>query len=292
MWLASFAVAENKAAPTFTSSPVTTGSYQASYLYHITTTGGVGAITITATGLPSGLIITDNGDGTADITGNPSISGGPFSITVTATDSNLDFTDQFFDLTISKAVLTVTAEDKARIYGDANPAFTVAYAGFVNGETASVLTTAPTASSTAVPTTPVGTVPITASGGVDENYSFTYVDGTLTISKAVLTVTAEDKARIYGDANPVFTVAYAGFVNGETASVLTTAPTASSTAVATTPVGTVPITASGGVDENYSFTYVPGTLTISKAVLTVTAEDKARIYGDANPAFTVAYAGF
>ena len=37
-------------------------------------------------------------------------------------------------LAVGKATLTVTADDKSRVYGDANPSFTASYAGFQNGE--------------------------------------------------------------------------------------------------------------------------------------------------------------
>ena len=60
--------------------------------------------------------------------------------------------------------------------------------------------------------------------------------------------------------NPAFTISYVGFKNSETASVIDTPPVASTTATATSNVGTYTISASGGLDNNYAFTYVPGTL--------------------------------
>src|SRR5690606_5271117 len=59
-------------------------------------------------------------------------------------------------LEVTKASLTVTADNKSRTYGAANPAFTISYSGFVNGDTPAVLDTAPVASSTATTTSPVG----------------------------------------------------------------------------------------------------------------------------------------
>ena len=43
---------------------------------------------------------------------------------------------------------------------------------------------------------------ITASGGVSNNYDFAYTEGTLTVTKATLTVAAENKTKVYGAANP------------------------------------------------------------------------------------------
>ena len=54
----------------------------------------------------------------------------------------------------------------------------------------------------------------------NSNYTLTFVPGTLTISKAPLSVTADAKSKTYGAADPGFTVSYLGFVNSETPAVL------------------------------------------------------------------------
>ena len=41
--------------------------------------------------------------------------------------------------------------------------------------------------------------------------------GTLTVNKASLTVTADNKSKIYGASNPTFTASYSAFANGDTA---------------------------------------------------------------------------
>jgi len=195
-------------------------------------------------------------------------------------------------LEVTKATLTATANNQSRTYGAANPVFTINYSGFVNGDTPAVLDTTPTTGSAATTASPVGTYPITVTGGADINYNFTYVNGTLTVNKATLTATADNKNKAYGAAIPALTITYTGFVNSEDASVLDTAPIATTTALATSNVGSYPITVSGGDDNNYTFNYVPGTLTINKAILSATAENKTRTYGAANPAFTINYSGF
>src|SRR5439155_22334899 len=63
----------------------------------------------------------------------------------------------------------------------------------------------------------------------------------------------------------------------------------------TSPVADYSITCTIGglLSGNYSFTFfAPGTLHLTKAVLTVTADDKSRQYGDANPAFDATICGF
>ncbi len=84
--------------------------------------------------------------------------------------------------TVAKAALMATAASQSRLYGVANPALTVAYAGFVNNDTAASLTSAPTASTTATPASLPGTYPITLTGGSATNYTLTLVNGTLTVT--------------------------------------------------------------------------------------------------------------
>ncbi len=83
-----------------------------------------------------------------------------------------------------------------------------------------------------------------------------------TVTPAPLTITADNKSRIFGAPNPVLTLSYSGFVNNDTPSQLTTLPQTSTTAVITSPTGQYPITLSGAASPNYTFTYVPGVLTI------------------------------
>ncbi len=242
-----------------------------------------------------------NGDDASSLTTEPTASAtadansdvGTYAITASggAADNYLfSYTDG--TLTVDKATLTVTAEDQTKTYGDANPSLTLTYSGFVNSEDATILTTEPAAGTTADASSGVGTYTITASGGVADNYSFSYTDGTLTVDKATLTVTADDQTKTYGEVNPSLTFTYSGFVNGEDASALTTEPTATTTADESSAVDTYAITASGGVADNYSFSYVDGTLTVDKGTLTVTADDQTKTYGEANPTLTLSYSGF
>ena len=165
-------------------------------------------------------------------------------------------------LTINKAMLTTTPDSKSRLYGEVNPALTIGYSGFKNGETISAIDTQPTASTTTTLSSNVGNYNIASSGGLDDNYDFTYVTGVMTISKATITAKGDSKTRQYGDVNPTFTISYSGFKNAETISVIDTQPVAITPATNTSVPGGYSIVVSGGVDNNYDFTYVNGTLTI------------------------------
>src|SRR5437773_2405137 len=163
---------------------------------------------------------------------------------------------------VNPAALTVTATNQTKVYGAPNPPLTVSYSGFVNGDTAASLTTPPTVTTTATAASAVGTYPITASGAVSANYTISAVSGTLTVGAAALTVTANNQTKVYGAPNPPLTVSYSGFVNGDTAASLTTAPTVATTATAASAVGTYPITVSGAASPNYTISAVSGTLTV------------------------------
>ncbi|GAO28918.1 large exoprotein [Geofilum rubicundum JCM 15548] len=194
------------------------------------------------------------------------------------------------DVAVSQAPLTATADNQSRTYGAANPALSISYSGFVNGEDATAIT-APEAATLAEATSPVGDYAITLSGGAADNYDLTLENGTLSVSQAPLTATADNQSRTYGAANPALSISYSGFVNGEDATAIT-APEAATLAEATSPVGDYAISLSGGAADNYDLTLENGTLSVSQAPLTVTALDQTRTVGDENPVFELDYSGF
>ncbi|UOE48448.1 gliding motility-associated C-terminal domain-containing protein [Mucilaginibacter sp. SMC90] len=88
---------------------------------------------------------------------------------------------------------------------------------------------------------------------------------TSTVTPAPLVITANNKSKPFGLNNPPLTVVYSGFVNNDQASDLTTQPVITTIALTTSPIGVYPIIASGASSSNYTFTYVPGELTITPA---------------------------
>ncbi len=91
-------------------------------------------------------------------------------------------------LAVNPAPLTITAANQTMIFGGTLPALTVGhYTGFVNGDTASSLTTPPSLSTTATVNSGAGSYPIRASGAVDPNYTISYVNGTFTITQDTAT---------------------------------------------------------------------------------------------------------
>ncbi len=85
------------------------------------------------------------------------------------------------NLTINKAVLTVTASNASMCQSDGFPTFGVSYSGFKVGDTETALSTKPTVSTTANRNV-AGNYALVPAGGAANNYSFVYVNGTLTIN--------------------------------------------------------------------------------------------------------------
>ncbi len=300
-----------------------TGTDSANYMFNDTATAlaAITARTLTVTAVSDSRVY----DGTTASAGVPALSGAGL-----ASGDTADFT-QGFDTknvgtgkvltpagvvndgnsgnnymvtfatgagSITAAPLTVTADNKTKVYGAANPSLTASCSGFVNGENASVLTGSPELSTTADGSSPAGDYPITISVGTlaAANYAFSFVNGSLTVIKGLVVVRADDQERAYGATNPVLSVSYSGFINGDTASVITGVPEVTTAADTNSTVAGSPytITVQSGTlsAANYTFSFASGQLTVTQAVLTVTADNLTKAYGAAVPALTYKYSGF
>ena len=114
---------------------------------------------------------------------------------------------------ILKRVLNIIANNKSKIYGLDNPSFNESYINIVQGETINDLSY----NTTVDISTNVGTYNIYVSGGSNtSNYDISYSIGTLTITKAPLTVNAINNNKIYGEIDPALTNSYAGLRDWDT----------------------------------------------------------------------------
>ncbi len=121
-------------------------------------------------------------NGQASVTATAIASG---TLTAVASVTGLAKTTSF-TLTANKAVLTVTANNAAAAFNKALPKFTYTAKGFLNGDTTTVLTGAPTETTTAKVGSPVGTYTINITKGklTAANYNFKFVNGVLTITQS------------------------------------------------------------------------------------------------------------
>jgi HSP20 family molecular chaperone IbpA len=204
-----------------------------------------------------------------------------YEITATLAGSTLDNYDVTYNkgkLTITKAALEVKADDNTKVYGEANPAFTKTITGTKNGDAFSV-----TYNTAATALSPVGSYTITpfATGAKLTNYTVTYKNGMLGITKRPLKITADNKSKIYGAPLPILTASGDNLVNGDTLQSLGVSVT--TTAIAMSPVGNYTINASGANGTNYTVTYAAGTLQITQAALVVTAPNLSKALNAPNP---------
>jgi autotransporter-associated beta strand protein len=209
-------------------------------------------------------------------------------------------------------VLTVAALDRAKTYGD-----TVSF-GTTLGTDYTVSGLSNGVSGAFLPDTLAGVLsgsPVLTSGGAAASagvgsgsyaiamgqgtlaglngYQLALADGVLTVNRAPLTVTASDAVKTYDGLAYVGGngVSYAGFVNGETASVLGGSLTYGGSAQGAVNAGTYGLTVSGLQSGNYAIAYSSATLSVGLRSLLVTADPAFRPVGTLNPALTYTLAG-
>ncbi|MEQ1762737.1 MAG: MBG domain-containing protein [Pyrinomonadaceae bacterium] len=220
-----------------------------------------------------------------------SLNAGLHNITAQYTgDTNLNgSTSGILPHTVSKKTLTVTANNQLITYGDPDPAFTFTYSsGFVSPDTATDIDTPPTCTVSGAHVN-VNTYPIVCTGGVDNNYDFTYVNGTLTIQAATLSVNAVANSKTYGDPDPALAYTLSGFKFSQdaTSAGVTGSGSCSRTLGETVAGGPYTITCAPGTLAAANYVFATGTtanFTINARLATWTTNPASKTYGDPDPA--------
>lgn len=112
------------------------------------------------------------------------------NVTITRKSDQADVTSRFTitknpgKLIINKKAVTVTAENKSKVYGEENPDLTYLENGFVGKDNLTTLNIVPTLITEAEKDSPVGSYPITFSNTTAEttNYTISYTNATLQIT--------------------------------------------------------------------------------------------------------------
>ena len=210
-----------------------------------------------------------------------------------------------FTLTITKAPLTITANDTEISYGDNATNNGVKYEGFVNGESDSVIKGTPSFTYGEYSVGKgVGEYIITPSGLAADNYEIEFKTGTLSVKAKKITLTIADATHVYGATVAALDIGNpnGGWVKPEDKQTLfemiefalknQTAPSARVELNSSLPVGKYDITAENKIYGNYDVTFNSGTYEVTKAKLTVTANDAEISYGDSPQNGGVKYDGF
>jgi filamentous hemagglutinin family protein len=182
-------------------------------------------------------------------------------------------------------ILTVTATDATRVYGDADPIFSVTYSGLLSGDDASLAYSGDPAFTAAAATAGAGTYALTPSAGgltSPTGYGFSYVAGTLTVTKAPLTVSATAQSKVYGDADPTLGYSVSGLKLSDTSTAVLSGALSrdSGEDVNFYAVGQGTLALISG---NYTLSFGNAEMTVTPAPLTVNAAAQTKVYGDNDP---------
>ncbi len=236
---------------TYTTTSLAQGSHliKATYSGNPVYTGSSGNLNQTITRRPTNIVASGGG-------GQTTVYGTPFT---------------------NPLVVTVRDETGAGV-----PGITVTFTG--SGLSFNPLTATTNASGVAqVSASPTATGSLTATASVSG--ITTPVTFSLTATKAVLTVKANDATRSVGQPNPTFTAVITGFVNGDTQSVVSGSAALSTTATQSSPAGTYPIVPAAGTlaAANYTFNFANGNLVVTPSTqssTTLSIAPATSMYGD------------
>ncbi len=194
---------------------------------------------------------------------------------------NYDFAYTSGNLSINKASLTLSAVADSRQYNGLALSNAAPNAiGLVATDSLSNLSQSFDSANAGARTLSVNSGYTISDGNSGNNYNVTLQSASGSISKAGLTVTANDATRTYNGTN--FTggngVSYSGLVNGEGAGVLTGRINYGGTAQNSRNAGIYSISASGLGAANYNISYADGSLVTNKANVTLVASTDSRVY--------------
>jgi filamentous hemagglutinin family protein len=221
-------------------------------------------------------------------------NAGPYAINITpgsavfstGSASNYSITYGSGTLTVNPATLLVTANAASKVYGNAEPVFTYSTSGLLFSDVLSGSLSRATGQN-------VGTYALNPGSLSNPNYTISFTGNDLTIGQRSISVTANTVSKVYGAAdNLTFTVGGLGLASWDTQGAVfggALGRTAGEN-VAGTPYAVNQGTLS--VNANYSLTgFTSGSLSITPALLNVTADSLNKVIGTSDPALTYSVTG-
>ena len=220
----------------------------------------------------------------------PSITNvGTLNVTAKAENKNYKDVTVDYTLKVTRKAVTVTADNKSKVFGEKDPELTATVTGTIGKDTVEYTLSRKAGED-------VGTYTITPSGKAEQtNYKVTYATGTLTITKAeTMTLTPEltgkDAEKEY-DSKPLSGRATASVTKGTKITYSTDGgKTWSETLPSITNVGTLNVTAKAE-NKNYKDVTVDYTLKVTRKAVTVTADNKSKVFGEKDPELTATVTG-
>jgi YVTN family beta-propeller protein len=252
-------------------------AFGGSFIYDSTSKSGSGTALATDGAVLAPVTLTYTGTSNAN---TAPVNAGEYTTTAHfAGDGNYNPADSTpVTIHIDRRAANVAADAKSKNYGTPNPVLSTTVTGLLNGDTLnySLATAADTNSN-------VGSYPITVTLAANPNYNVTKTDSTLRVNPALLTVTANDAAKVYGQtvifSGKEFSVT--GLVNGNSVTDVTLSSPGAAAAAGVGSYAIVPVNAVGSGLTNYSIKYVNGSLAVGPLNLTITANNGTKTFGSA-----------
>lgn len=190
-------------------------------------------------------------------------------------------------LTVNKKSLVIVADNKTKVYGSADPALTYASSGLKGSDSLTGALTRAAGQNVGSYNILVGTLSASA------NYTLSYTGASLGITAATLSSSAINitaPSSLVYDGTGKGHAASASGVSGFSYTYTGVSPTIyPSSSTSPKDVGTYALTASS-TDTNYSGNKAVN-FTITPKLVTITAADKTKVYGSADPTFTYTRSG-
>ncbi len=286
-----------RTATVLSSTPATASRvYGSGFEGQLTTTGGSGTVTyVQSSGSPNVVV-----SATGAVSAPASLGVGSYTASGTSSDTYGDSGSWSFTLTVTKAVLSVNAVGKSKVFGDGDPGLTATLSGFVGTDTAASSGITGLASCGRVAGESVAGSPYTITCGPGTLAAPNYTFATGSTANLVITRAAPSGPSVSNiPAVPTYGGGFAATVatSGDgTKSVTTSTPSVCAVSglnVSFVAAGTCSLTAHVAAGANYNEADgVAQSFTVAKAVLSVDAVGKSKTYGDGDPALTATLSGF
>ncbi|MGD0347794.1 MAG: MBG domain-containing protein, partial [Terracidiphilus sp.] len=268
-------------------------------------TYGVPPITLSATGGASGNPVTFT-----VVSGPGSLNGTSSTLTVTGAGNIMVQACQAGNqnysaascvtktVVVSPALLTVTAGNKTMPYGGPLPTLTYVITGYVNNDPSTVVTGTASIGTMATTSSTPGPYPITVTQGSlsAANYTFTFVNATLTVTQAGQTITFNPATPVTYGVLPITLSATGGASGNPVTFSVTSGPgslNGTSSTLTVTGAGNIMVQACQAGNTDYTAaTCVTKTIVVNAATLTVTATSFSMPYLGPLPNLTYVITGY
>jgi len=191
------------------------------------------------------------------------------------------------EISITAAVLSVSADPQTKVYGATDPALSYTASGFVNNESAAILT----GSLDRAAGENVGNYAIDlGSLSAGSNYTIDFTGANFAITPATLTVVADPQSKVYGTSDPALSFVATGFQFSDTADGVLTGALSRT---AGENVGNYAILQGSLVaNANYTIDFTGANFAITAATLSIVADPQSKVYGASDPALSYVASGF